>query len=449
MWGIDLNLFGLTIARREKSTSVPTGSGGWYSILESYAGAWQRNVEVKSDSVIIFPAVYACISLIASDIGKLRPRIRRRDNSGVLIEVNVPAFSPVLRKPNAYQTRNQFFEAWVQSKLIDGNTYILKERDGRNVVVGLYVLDPRLVQINVADDGEVFYRLSQDNLSGLQNDIMVPASEIIHDRMNTFRHQLVGVPPLIACGLAATQGDRMQQSNASFYANGARPSGLLLSETDISPEKRREIKERWQAEFGGGKQGSVAILSNKLVYQPLEPMKAADMQYVEQLRMTAEQVCSAFQVPKHFIGVGDPPSYNNIETLNQQYYSQCLQRHIEAIESCLNDGLNLPADMGANFDLDDLLRMDTATMVKTYGDAVQRGMAVNEYRAKLGLPPVDGGDVPFLQEQNWPINLLADRPTPSREITQPIDQPDPPPQRDQTQAAVAAMRMKFAERLYG
>ena len=44
----------------------------------------------------------------------------------------------------------------------------------------------------VSDDGSIFYELKADNLSGLEQQIMVPAREIIHDRFNCVFHPLVG-----------------------------------------------------------------------------------------------------------------------------------------------------------------------------------------------------------------------------------------------------------------
>ena len=104
--------------------------------------------------------------------------------------------------------------------------------------------------------------------------------------------------------------------------------------------------------------GKTAVLGDGLQYQPIV-MSNIDAQLVEQLRMTAETVCSAFHVPAHMVGVGAAPTYNNIEALNQEYYSQCLQAHIESIELLLDEGLELPKPYGTEFDLDGLLRMDT------------------------------------------------------------------------------------------
>jgi phage portal protein BeeE len=37
----------------------------------------------------------------------------------------------VLRKPNHYQTINKFIENWILSKLMNGNTFVLLQRDNR------------------------------------------------------------------------------------------------------------------------------------------------------------------------------------------------------------------------------------------------------------------------------------------------------------------------------
>src|SRR5688572_17922036 len=177
-------------------------------ILEGFAGAWSRNIIVEStQNILAFSAVYACVALRSGDVAKLRLKLVKEALDGIWDEVESPSFSPVLRKPNRYQTRIQFLQYWMASKLLYGNAYVLKERDDRGVVTQLYGLDPRSVTPLVAPDGEVFYQLGADNLSGVPvGDNAIPASEIIHDRMTTLWHPLVGVSPIYACGASATQG---------------------------------------------------------------------------------------------------------------------------------------------------------------------------------------------------------------------------------------------------
>lgn len=176
--------------------------GSWWPVIrESFTGSWQSNVEVTLTDVLTHPTVYACITLISSDVAKMRLRLVESSGDDIWTETENPAYSPVLRKPNHYQTQFKFIEHWVLSKLIHGNTYVLKERDNRNVVVALYILDPARVTPLVAPDGAVYYDLKRDDLSTQpQDQVTVPASEIIHDVMTPLYHPLVGKSPLIASG---------------------------------------------------------------------------------------------------------------------------------------------------------------------------------------------------------------------------------------------------------
>src|SRR6266576_7305954 len=71
--------------------------GGWFPIInEPFTGAWQRNLSERRESVLAFGAVYAVVTLIASDIGKIRLRLVQQDSNGIWEETTSPAFSPVL-----------------------------------------------------------------------------------------------------------------------------------------------------------------------------------------------------------------------------------------------------------------------------------------------------------------------------------------------------------------
>lgn len=414
-----MKIFGLEITRRDKaagSLAPVDNRGGWWGIVkESFTGAWQQNVEVKLDTVLTYSTVFRCVSLISSDIAKMRIRLVQRDADGIWQEVENTAHTPVLRKPNRYQTRIQFFTHWMESKLIHGNTYVLKQRDNRNVVTALYVLDPTRVKVLVAGDGDVFYQLSRDDLSGQHSDdVTVPASEIIHDRWNTIYHPLVGTSPIYACGLAAVQGIRIQSNSANFFGNGAKPSGIITATGKISPEAAQELRTYWNANYTGENAGKTAVLADGLGYQPLS-MKATDSQLIEQLKWSAETVCSVFGVPAYKAGVGQAPAYNNIEAMDAQYYAQCLQVHIESIEICLDEGLGLLEAkdgkvLGTEFDLDDLMRMDTATQVDALSKAVGGSiMTPNAALKRMNQPPVEGGDTIYMQQQNYSLAALNKR----------------------------------------
>lgn len=421
------------------STVAPRGgtsAGGWFPVIrEAYPGAWQQNVSVTADTVLAHAAVYACITLIASDIGKLRVKLVEQNGDGIWREFENTAHSPVLRKPNRYQNRIKFYEQWIVSKLIHGNTYVIKQRDQRGVVVALYILDATRVAPLTAPDGGVYYKVSRDLLAQVDDEIVVPQSEMIHDVMIPLYHPLVGVSPIYACGISALQGLQIQNNSTKFFTNNAVPSGVLTAPGHIEQSNADDLKARWETAFSGENVGRVAVLGDGLTYEKMS-MSASDSQLIEQLKWTAENACTAFHVPPYMVGLGPMPANTNPEALQIQYYSQCLQNLIECIELLLDEGLGLDVTkneagrpIGTELDLDDLMRMDTAAKVKASADAIKGGgMAPNEARARyLDLGPVAGGESPYLQQQNFSLAALAKRDAKADPFTKSPAAPDGPP----------------------
>jgi HK97 family phage portal protein len=439
-----MRIAGYEVAIRKYASPTHDNRGIWWPFVhEPYTGAWQRNDEQwTTDTVLAYHAVYACITLIAADFGKLRPKLVERDGDDIWSETTSPAFSPVLTKPNRYQTRNQFQEWWMTSKLIRGNTYALKVRDQRRIVTALYLLDPSRVKVLVAPDGDVFYQLGRDDLSNITDDNeTVPASEIIHDRMNCLFHPLVGVSPIFASGLAANVGLKIANNQASFFAKGSNPSGILTAPGVISQETADRLSARWNSQYGGANAGAVAVLGEGLKFEAMR-MNAVDSQVIEQLQWTSATVCSTFHVPAFKAGIGAAPTYPNAANeMNQIYYSDCLQAHIEAYETVMDEGLGLVESkdgktLGVELDLDALLRMDTATQYKVLGEGIAAGLlAPNEARWKIDKKPVKGGDTPYMQQQNYSLAALDRRdqaapPPASASPTPPVAPPDQPPAKD-------------------
>ena len=438
------------LGRIAKALSPVDSERGWVSLSYGWdPSAWQADDPVSLSDSLTHPTVYACVTQIAADIGKLRLRLIESEN-GIWGEVDRSAFSPVLRRPNTFQTRQKFIENWILSKLQHGNTYVLKLRDSRNVVVGLYVLDPTKISPLVADDGAVFYRVQSDNLTRVLSDGIIPASEIIHDTMECLFHPLVGVPPLYAASLATKQGLNMQKNSAKFFGNNSRPGGILTAPGHIKNEVAERIKAYWANNYTGDNAGKVAVLGDGLKYEPLA-VTPKDSTMVEQFKWSDEKICSVYKVPPYKVNVGAMPTYQQSETLDRKYYSDCLQRHIESIEALLGEGLALPSKYGAEFDIDDLLRMDFNLKMDTAVKGVGGGIySPNEARRRFNLPPVKGGDTPYLQQQNYSLAALderdQDKPFAKPEPAPPVEPPaDPEP--DEGDQTDKALHLLFRKRL--
>lgn len=429
-----------------------SGRGGWWplSIREPYTGAWQRNEEIRMDTALSFSAVFACTTLIMSDTGKVALRLVEQDDDGIWSETENPAWSPVLRRPNRYQNITQFKETWTASKLNSGNVYVLLVRDRRSVVTSMFVLDPLRVQPLVSQDGAVWYELKRDDISGLpQEKVTVPASEIIHDRMNCLFHPLVGLSPIFACAMTARQGIAIQDNFSKLVSNGAIPGGVLTAPGTINDETAKRLKDYWDTNFTGENVGKVAVLGDGLKYEGMA-WNSVDLQLVEHLKLTGEIVCTAYRVPPYIVDIGPPPPYANVEAIIQKYWSQCLHSHFNQIEICLDEGLGLGRQFGnrfgTEFDPDDLIWMDTAARGKAATDSDGK-LSPNEQRFRYyNAKPVKGGETPYLQEQNWPLALLAARELPTRAPTAPAPIAEPATTDEDEEAMAASFSALLREK---
>lgn len=411
-----MRILGYDIAVRKAARPVyAVDERGWNVVYDSGlpVNFWQRDIQANPDIAQAHYAVHACRTVIAGDIGKLGVNLTRFDEAKQIpVKVTSNAVTPVLTKPNGYQTWQQFIESWLISKTGPaGNTYVLKVRDNRNVVVALHVLDPCRSTPMVSDAGDVFYRLNQDRLAQISDeDIVVPASEIIHDRYPALFHPLVGVSPLFASGLAATHGMDIQTQAVQFFKNRAVSGGILVTPQQLDDQKAKMYQARWQQQHSGGNLGRVAVLGNGLDFKPTT-QTALDSQLVEQLNMSAKAVCSAYHVPPWRVHIGERPTYENAETDTQNYYGVCLQPHVQAIENLLTIGLDL-VQKGYEVQLDenDLNRMDPMRQMEFVAKGIEKAVfSPNEGRRKFGYAPVEGGDDPMIQQQNYSLPALAKR----------------------------------------
>lgn len=440
-------------------SSIYNYTGGNYpwwpgAILESYSGAWQQNVIAAPPSnLLAFPPVYACVTGIAQDVGKIRVKLSR-DISGIWEEIteNQP-WLPLLRNPNHYQDIQQFLERWVISKLIYGNTYIIKFRDERRVVNELYILHPHCIKPLVAENGDIYYEIQRDDLAGLTLERMnefearygkfaIPESEIIHDRINPLWHDLVGVSPLYACGIAATVGSNIQNAAAYFFQNRGIPGGHLSAPGPISDETAARLKAAFEAGFSGTNAGKTLVTGDGLKYEPFG-WTADHNQQKEQLDQAIDAVAIAFRYPIWKL-TGKTPPYTKPDQAQTMYYTDCLGPHLVAIEKRLDRGLELPLGVHCEFDLDELLRMDQTALYESL-NAAGKFMKLNEQRFRANLHDLNkGGDTVYKQEQDHSVEWVHDmdkmllekgvepKPAPS------VPPPSPEPQRDSLPVGVLA-----------
>ena len=244
---------------------------------------------------------------------------------------------------------------------------------------------------------------------------------MFHHRVMCVDHPLVGVTPLFAAGASASIGSNATSGSAEFLSKIARPSGVLTAPGKIDPALAEKLKKDWAENYSGINAGMPAVLGGGLEWKPLT-VSAVDLQVIELLRFSVEDVGRVYRVPPFMLGEMAKATYKNSEQMMRAYYSGCLSYHLTSLETRYDRMLDLASDVYCKFNLDDLLRSEMDVRYDAYQKALASGwIAPNEVRRKEGYAKVAGGDEPMMQMQYVPLSIAAEGPP------EPAD-PTPPPE---------------------
>jgi HK97 family phage portal protein len=391
---------------------------GWraFNVRDIFPGAFQSGGDAPTEKQVReglqVALVYACIRALITDLAKLPVIIRRLSEAGVWLVDKHQTLGRIARRPNNFQTWFQFMCSWLASRFIAGNAYVVKLYRG-NVVEQLVVLDPTTVTPLIASDtGAIFYRVSGgDALAGLvnQDNYIIAAEDIIHDRYLPLGHPLIGTSPLERALTAARVREGVLSNSADLYENRGVPPGIMYHPEGADEETLKKAADIWRTQTAEGK---IPFVDKALKFEVLAA-KYVDNQAAEIAKLSAEEICSAFGVPMWRVGAGTRPT-ENPEAVTTAYLVESLQWQIEDLEEQLDYGLQLPTDVYMCFDVGALLRMDRKTRAEVHKLELGAGkLSPNEARAEDDLPPVKGGESPMVQQQNYSLEALSKRPPPA------------------------------------
>jgi HK97 family phage portal protein len=407
------------------------GELGGSFLLNEYDDGWQRNLRVGNGAMC--PIVYACVMAQARAVSSCIPEFKRiAPNGGHTVVGNHPV-AALLRSPNEYSTWPQFITSVVTSMQLAGEAVVLILRDGdtgrpkelHQVLHGSWAihLSP--------EDGSIFYGMSRSGNPLLVNEVdyLVPARDVIHFRQHTPRHPLIGESPITAAALAVGVNVALSESQLRFFTQMRRPSGIISTDEKLTPEQLTRLRVAFDAQAADMNKGKIPILASGLKFQALA-ISSQDAELIAAQRMSIEDVCRVFGVPPPIVADLSHASLNNAETLINHWLALGLGSLLENIERSFDKALRLPANEYIELNTRSLLRTDFVGRIEGLSKGVAGGiMAPNEARALEGLPPVDGGERPFLQAQMVPVSVAATpkpapapAPTPAP-ATEPVKEP--------------------------
>lgn len=361
--------------------------------------------------------VEACVSAYAQTVAMCPGDHWRTNDDGGRERVTNSALSRVLRKPNGYQSISDFMLNLTCGPYTQGNAYALALRNDRFEIAELHLMNSRQCAARVAENGEVFYSLGGNEIvermfaaAGRDATVLnfVPARDVLHIRLKTPRHPLQGETPLQAAALDIAASGAMTQQQFAFYINQARPSNVLTTDLQLTADQTRQLREMWDEQSRGINQGGTPILTAGLKPVPLSS-NARDSQLADMLKLTDQHVALVFRIPLQILGIGETP-FASTEALMQMWIATGLGFTLNHIEEGLGRlfGLKGLPDEYVEFDTESLLRSALKDRIDALARGVQGGIyAPNEARNKEGLPSVEFGNEPRVQQQVVPLSAAA------------------------------------------
>ncbi|HMF86499.1 MAG TPA: phage portal protein [Gemmatimonadaceae bacterium] len=411
-------------------------TGGWLSQdVGQYDNWWQMGYDPVAGGSS--PMVEACVSAYSQTIAMCSGDhwwLNEKGGRDRLTTVE-SSLARILRKPNDYQTINDFINNLTRSLYMHGNAFALALRNDRFEIKELHLMHPLRCGYFLGETGEVFYDLSGNTIIERRfagHRLIVPQRDVLHVRLHTREDDpLKGLSPLVATYTDVAVAQAMMRQQILFYANQARPSTVLSTEMVITKEQIEMLRAAWNEQSRGLGQGGTPILSAGL--KPIQLASTArDSQLADILKLTEAHIALAFRVPLQILGVSDAAPFASTEAMMQSWLAGGLNFALDNIERAFDKlfGLKGVPDEYMEFDTSVLLRSALRDRVEAYASGTRAGIfAPNEARAQFELAKVPDGDDVRMQQQDVPLSYGAEleanpEPAASPPAAEPEAEPD-------------------------
>lgn len=385
-------------------------SGRWFE-LGNLEDGFQRDLAIGRYGMQAIPVVAAVRQLHRSAFAQLRPGHIRTDQGGDIEHVTASAAYRAMTSPNTYETGADFNARLIDCWLCDGEVKVWALRNGRGEVDSLHILPGGSAQLAIDPESKaIFYAVNSSGAlleTVADATIAVPARDILHLRWATPRHPLIGESAFAAAGLAAGINVALSRSQAAFFTQMRRPSGVLVTDQLLNQTQIETLRAAFDKQSALINQGGIPILMGGLKWAPMG-ISSEDAQVIDALRMSNEEIARCVGVPPPLVGELQAGALTSTETLIAFWLSISLGGLIERYERGLDrlfgfDGVSDTVDL----DVSALLRTNLQARMEALTKGVQGGILTpNEARKSEGLTPIEGGDGAFMQRQNTPIDLL-------------------------------------------
>lgn len=319
-------------------------------------------------AALTLDAVYRAVSVLETAGKQLSLDVWR---TGIQLEGD--AIPKLIASPSPTTTPTDLIAETIASLALRGNAYWLIGRTGDGRAEALRVLDP--LECVPVLDSTTGTRLVQ--WRGKTYD----QAAIRHLRLLRVPGKAEGLGPIQAC-MSTLSGAKAMSEYASQWVGGSGiPTGILSTDQDITAEQSKQAKAAWMESNAPG--AGIAVIGKGLHFSPTI-LKPAEVQFLESRAFDVLAVGRMFGIPAHMLLAsvdGSSMTYQNVNDAATDFIRWTAMGYLREIEDALT--ALLPRATVARFNLDALLRADTAERMTTHSTAIAAGIYPAEYARKI------------------------------------------------------------------
>jgi HK97 family phage portal protein len=361
--------------------------------------------------------VMACIGAKARALSQLPIKIMSELDDGTYIDaIKDPSVGlrdkakakqvyNLLTVPNNFQSQYEFWYQYMMWHELLGEAFTLwfrKDQDSpTQTPIEMYILDSTLIAVQLNPARYPSYRLSTPSY-GFNKDEPLSAHQVMHMKDAAWQGSAGFNKGILAAELVGLDQDIDLYANFVML-NGAKPSGMFITDNVIPDAKYKEIaarlKEAWSSMTGSqntdkSKPGQGMLLDQGMKYEPLKMLSLQDTDLANLKTQTMKRICGLYGVPPAMVGIADQ-KYNNTQTMLDEFYKSTMYPLIVNVQQKLKHHLfpGYPS-LCVQFDTQDFLKGAPLDQMNYAQAGVAAGiMTPNEAREYLGMPQIEGGDM--------------------------------------------------------
>lgn len=375
--------------------------GTWIPLGGGTSGVNERNLlEANREWV------YIAVNRVATSVAGIRFKVMRYARSGDDQEVFEGPLVDFLESPAEDLTGKDFIYLNTAYKELTGNAFWEKMRRGKVSPLVPTSVTPILI------DG----RLTGIKYGNGATPRTIPLKNLLHDRYAALARPWWGEGKLQKIARWADTSSYVTEFLSRFFTNGATFGGFI--ETDTESELRIKLIKMGLANdhVGIANAHKIGVLPKGNKFSK-SGATAAEMEMGATDDRYRDKILAAFGVPKTLVGLTTEVNRASAEAAEYVYAKYTLKPIADDLIEFLNVSVAPTLDASGKFYFayDDFIPDNVELKQKERESSLgkQPYKTVNEVRAEVGLPPVEGGDAVYGNPVLQPLGTPAPAPAPS------------------------------------